>query len=310
MKKKINYQLKAIEDISNYVYGYRIVSSTIGFNKNIYVLLVDEEPQRIDGMFVKSKLSDAHTYKVLILDSQYIFETYIYNQFFNYHFLQPLQEDKLLLVGARTRYYGNNKYDLNGKIVTLDGVDIIEILLGDGIENVQVSKKGKIWTSYFDEGVFGNYGWNPPVGASGLVAWDEKGNKVFSNNDADICDCYALNVVNDNQVWFYYYSDFNLGKIENNEVDFYNPNISGSSGFIVFDNFFLFDAGYSKHNEYILLENRGSRGFKTHKTIKFVNEEGKTIKSTDRDFRGDMLILREENKMYQVHLREIVNDIM
>ncbi|WP_176444820.1 hypothetical protein [Paenibacillus herberti] len=39
-----------------------------------------------------------------------------------------------------------------------------EFLLGDGIQSVQVTDKGIIWTSYFDEGVFGNNGWDKPIG--------------------------------------------------------------------------------------------------------------------------------------------------
>lgn len=34
---------------------------------------------------------------------------------------------------------------------------------------------GRIVTSYFDEGIFGNFGWDQPLGASGLVVWDEQG---------------------------------------------------------------------------------------------------------------------------------------
>ena len=63
-------------------------------------------------------------------------------------------------------------YDKNGRIYTNKGKFVRDILLGDGIQTVQATSEGVIWTSYFDEGIFGNYGWDNPLGSSGLVAWD------------------------------------------------------------------------------------------------------------------------------------------
>ena len=68
--------------------------------------------------------------------------------------------------------YESGKYDLNAKVFDRSGNQIREFLLGDGIQNVYVTKGNKIWTSYFDEGVYGNYGWEVPIGRNGLRAWD------------------------------------------------------------------------------------------------------------------------------------------
>jgi hypothetical protein len=44
---------------------------------------------------------------------------------------------------------------------------------GDGIEHVQATSAGEIWVGFFDEGIYGNYGWGSgtqlPVGRTGLV---------------------------------------------------------------------------------------------------------------------------------------------
>ena len=81
-----------------------------------------------------------------------------------------------------------------------------------GIEDVQVTESGIIWTSYFDEGVFGNRGWNDPIGKNGLVAWNGLGEKIYeflpTTELGEICDCYALNVISDREVWLYYYTEF------------------------------------------------------------------------------------------------------
>ena len=75
-----------------------------------------------------------------------------------------------------------------------------------------MTEENKIWTSYFDEGVYGNYGWEVPIGRNGLRAWDSNGNEMYQYPNSEqnkyfIDDCYALNIVADEEVWFYFYLD-------------------------------------------------------------------------------------------------------
>jgi hypothetical protein len=50
-----------------------------------------------------------------------------------------------------------------------------EKTIGDGVARVRVARSGHVWVGYFDEGVYGNYGWGgggggpAPLGAPGLV---------------------------------------------------------------------------------------------------------------------------------------------
>ena len=72
-----------------------------------------------------------------------------------------------------------------------------------------------MWASYFDEGVFGNYGWNhpgpPALGASGLVAFTKTGEVGFTydpeaaHTDA-VSDANAMNDTADGDVWLYIYT--------------------------------------------------------------------------------------------------------
>ncbi|MET3208715.1 UNVERIFIED_CONTAM: hypothetical protein ABIC26_001654 [Paenibacillus sp. PvR008] len=270
-------------------------------------LLIDRTPEREQGMFVPSRTTDGHTYKVLTLDGNHMEELLLPGQEFNYHFVQPLGEEQLLLVGARCSYYGPDQYDLNGKIVNRSsGAKIRELLLGDGIQNVQTTASGVIWAGYFDEGVFGNYGWSTPVGESGLVAFSSDGTKLYTNQTTEISDCYALNVISDEEVWLYYYMDFQLGQITDRlSVEFVNPHNSGASGFIKQGQAFLFDKGYGKHEQYILTRLKPKRGFKEQHTVRFVNEAGQAIKAVDRDFRGDTLLLCEDHLIYKLRLYDI-----
>jgi hypothetical protein len=98
-----------------------------------------------------------------------------------------------------------------GRIYARDGVQLKTLDLGDAIQDVQTTADGRIWVSYFDEGVFGN-----GIGSNGLVCFDFEGNDVFRFEELaqatrlpHIDDCYALNATQ-GEVWLSYYSEFPL----------------------------------------------------------------------------------------------------
>jgi hypothetical protein len=127
-------------------------------------------------------------------------------------------------------------------------------LLGDGIETIQATSSGEIWASYFDEGIFGNYGWKDPVGASGLVAWDARGKKVYEFDAGQISDCYALNVASEEEVWCYYYIDFPLIQLRGKSIAAsWNTPIRGSHAFAVGRGHALFAGDYEDRQTLHLL---------------------------------------------------------
>ncbi len=84
--------------------------------------------------------------------------------------------------------------------------------LGDSGNDVQTTSDGHIWVSYSDEEVFGG-----GVGQHGVVCFDSAGRAIFKYSEfADqnqlprIDDCYAMNVVNAEEVWLSYYSDLSF----------------------------------------------------------------------------------------------------
>ncbi len=310
MQSQLNISLAPFADITTYTEGFKLLSMQWGHDGLVYVLLINEVPERKQEMFVQTKLEQNYTYKVLIVSDQYVEEIIIAEQTYLYHFVQPLHEH-LLLVGARSTYYGADQFDRNARVFTRKGVVLRDFLLGDGIESVQVTKQGTIWTSYFDEGVFGNYGWGDPVGSSGLVAWDEHGNQRYKNTVVSIADCYALNVVNEQSVWFYYYSDFQLvhltegAETKNDQVTFLQPNLEGSSGFCTDGNHFLFDAGYGKHGTFVFKKMHKPGHLDQGIPIEFVNEEQLPFQQAWQSLRQDRLLLASENVLYRIMLREI-----
>jgi len=93
--------------------------------------------------------------------------------------------------------------------------------LGDSGNDVQTTSDGHIWVSYSDEEVFGG-----GVGQHGVVCFDSAGRAIFKYSEfADqnqlprIVDCYAMNVVNAEEVWLSYYSDFPLVSIKNFQLN-------------------------------------------------------------------------------------------
>lgn len=120
----------------------------------------------------------------------------------------------LLIVQGRCLKEGK-KIERNARRYNVNGQLIEAFTLGDGISNVQIDEQDTIWVSYFDEGIFGNFGWEQPIGRQGLVAFSKNGQKLWEAADFSISDCYAMNVVSSKEVYFYYYDDFNLIELSN-----------------------------------------------------------------------------------------------
>jgi hypothetical protein len=93
----------------------------------------------------------------------------------NYHFLQPLPEGNWLLVRGRA----DNEQDGDAHVYGSDGSWLRSFHAGDGIADVQATERGKVWVSYFDEGVFGD----TALGQSGLACLDKNGTPVFRLSD-------------------------------------------------------------------------------------------------------------------------------
>ncbi|MFQ7717251.1 MAG: hypothetical protein ACLRIT_12695 [Blautia sp.] len=120
-------------------------------------------------------------------------------------------------------------------------------------------KDGTIITSYFDEGVFGNYGWDEPLGACGLIAWTSEGTPLWKNENYSIYDCYAISLDEEENLWFYYYDEFRLVRTNFKEDFVFELPIEGSGAFSVAPsgNTFLFQGGYQQRDKFYFLTAHG-----------------------------------------------------
>ncbi len=241
------------------------VTMQIGYDEKIYILFNEQIPERINGMFVPTESNSR--YYVLELEVDWyegsVINEKLYdlgNQKMNYSFVQPI-EGGLLLVAARCSFNKGNP-DKNATIVDFSGNIVDELCLGDGISQCLYHPEIGIVIGYFDEGVFGNYGWTEPLGTYGVRVWGRDGQDVWKA-DRPIFDCYAMNVSAAGDIWYYYYDEFKLIKANINkpsEVEF-DPGTKGSYSLIISEDTvtIITDKGYDANEDYIAESVQGDK---------------------------------------------------
>ena len=262
------------------------------------------------AIFPKTEPDQAQKYRVIALSGDRpILDVIIERERFNIHDVQPLGDD-LLLVCARSHYRGPKDFDKNGRVYTRGGKFLREMLLGDGIQSVQATSKGKIWTGFFDEGVFGNFGWEEPVGESGLVAWNPKGKKVYAFQppkglDA-ICHCYALNVESEEDVWCHYDGEIPLVHIHRNKVkSFWKVPGGGSDAFAVSKGRVLFRGGDGERDWYSLFSLEDAGQTKEGAKIQLQGPDGNNLIAEWAAGRGDAIHLIGGGSLYRIDVQSV-----
>lgn len=211
--------------------------------------------------------------------------------------VQPCGRDELFYVDGRAR-----PGEPNAAVVSRSGKRAAAFHVGDGIQDVRVTADGKIWISYFDEGVFGS-----TVGRSGLARFGRDGTCEFKFNDLavaegkpDISDCYALNTSKEG-VYLYYYTDFPLAQVKNDQIEMvrYVP-LSGARAFAVLDGSLLLWGSYkgrslsyiSKHNDEVT-------------EIRAVDSSGATLEITAAAGTGAILYMADGRSLHSFNLAQM-----
>jgi hypothetical protein len=198
------------------------VAFGVGYDGAIYAASrSSSEPDFVDergGRFPKTQLDPATEWTIVRWREAIGPETVVVRDPINVSHVQPYPGG-ILLVGARCRYAAGVA-EQNALAIDWAGRVVCRFTLGDGIADVRSLADGTIWVSYFDEGVFGNYGWGEgaePLGAPGLVAFSPAGERVRAFDAAavgldQICDVYAMTLAGNN-VWIYYYTEFPIVRV-------------------------------------------------------------------------------------------------
>jgi hypothetical protein len=313
MKRSV--QLAPIVDLSPFLDGGELVALDLGPDGQLYAAIalepLDYRSTGAAGSFAKATPAKPQTYRVLAFyEGQLTLDLLIARERFNIHHIQPLPDGELLLAGARSDYHGQEgSPDRNGRVYSAEGHLLRELLLGDGIQSVQATSSGVIWTSYFDEGVLGNHGWRDPIGAVGLVAWDAQGRRLYEFGPAGglepILDCYALNVASEQSTWLYYNPAFPLVHLRERRVEeHWAIPVRGRRAFAVWDRLALFaPGGYEGDEEYHLFHLEQEERVEEVARLTLLDEEGAPLKAEVVIGRGAALYLLRGEQIYRCEVQ-------
>ncbi|MET8093106.1 hypothetical protein [Micromonospora sp. NPDC005220] len=228
--------------------------------------------------------------------------------------LQPLPHGRVLVVGARCRWRPDGP-DHNAVIYDGDGNVEVEATLGDGIEHIFTTTSGEVWVGYFDEGVYGNYGWGnsdtpPPIGATGLIRFTPELKPAWrfpshvDNGWGAISDCYALNVTDD-AVWTCYYTDFPVVRVSGDEVTGWRNPIDGARALTISGDRVGLLGGYGHERYRFVVGALDGEAMRVIGEYQLVLPDGAPLPPRVTAVgRGPVLHLITADRWYQVNLQE------
>ena len=219
-------------------------------------------------------------------------------------------DGRILLAGPRCSWRSETDVDRNGAVIDPQTGAVSRILLGDGIEDVFIDTRGRIWVSYFDEGVFGEFGWNdpgpPPTGSSGLMVFDAAGAILWTypwqGREPAIEDCYAMNVSGDAAA-IYFYSTFPVCTVTRDfALAFFSTPVRGCHAFALAGDNVLFSGQYndSAHTGYrgALNPDRAAE----MEQVTFLRPDGAPVQAARIVGRGSRLYFFAEDAVFAADL--------
>lgn len=280
------------------------IKINMGYDKNLYVLLKETAPPPIVQGIVAFPNTNADTkycgiiYTIdwdrLTITKKKIIQ--IGELHLDYYQFLPLG-DEYLLVACRS-WNKKNGPEKNALVIDKEGTKLREFCLGDGISQTITTPDEKIITGYFDEGVFGNFGWNEPIGSCGLIAWDKNGNQVWRNNKYGIDDVYAMDYFKDN-LYFYFYYDFYFVKTDFTNDKVFKIGEKGFNSFTISDDEskIIVDGGYDNHSSFYVYEFGEGTGTNKQKVTFEIN--GNKVENVYPVFLGNSkLIFEKDGQLY------------
>jgi len=293
----LDISLELVNDFTDAAAGRRLLSPNVGpAGEAILLLAHDSDAQVLQGHDVQSGwASFPHSRAKLPVTTEILIDTpsqpvrsIRLNQLTLAHpLLQPLPDGEILLVGARCRRLPDGTSERNAQVYSAAGELRRQFVLGDGIKHVQTTAAGDIWVGYFDEGVYGNYGWgndpdSEPIGATGLVRFDRWGARLWEYTPPAelglIDDCYALNVT-DAATWAYYYSDFPLVCMGDGDTRVWRTEVSGAHAVAVDGTQVLFAGGYGADADRVVLASLGAGRLEDTASCRLLLPSGELVPS-------------------------------
>ena len=250
--------------------GFKTTSISVGFDGDAVRLLTSEgqanalvarEEQPGWASFPKTQTESEYSSIVSVSGPSGSRDTELCGLTATFPKIEILPGGETLVVASRCFRNLDGSHEMNAKVYGPDGKQKREFLLGDGINHIQTDAEGRIWVGYFDQGIFGNFGWQyagGPFGAAGLSCFAKSGQKIWDYAPPEgfdyIADCYALNV-SSSGVWSHYYSDFPIALINSDwHVRCWNTELSGGRTFALGDDKLLVYGSYDRDTACNLLK--------------------------------------------------------
>ena len=280
--------------------GLDFVSMSIGFDGKAYFLFSSAVPARIDGMFVNTAANAAYTALVVTPSwesgvIEKVERLDLGKHEMNFHFLRPVPDGSFLLLGSRCMFSKKSGPEKNAVFTDREGNVLRALTFGDGIADCIVRRDGVIITSYFDEGVFGNYGWEEPIGSCGVCAWTGDG-EIIWRSERDIADCYAINIDESDNLWYYYYTDFPLVRTDFSTETEFDPGVEGADRFAVVNDgrFLIMNGGYDDADSFYVSRISGSQIVEPE-PLDYVSGDGIPVSAAPEVFCGAKALVLTAN---------------
>jgi hypothetical protein len=135
---KRSLRLSPVASLTSSIGEGELVAFDVGPDGVVYLVValkpLDYRVERPDGAsFARTVPERPQRYRVIGLSGDRpVLDVEIVGERFNIHHVQPLPNDELLLVCARSYYRGPADFERNGRIYSRNGMFVREILLGDG----------------------------------------------------------------------------------------------------------------------------------------------------------------------------------
>jgi hypothetical protein len=297
----------------------RLVAFGIGPDDSVHAVHALDEPEtRVLGpggaRFFRTRPATPQAYRIRSwLAQDDATDIVVQREEFNVTAVQPLGED-LLLVCPRCSRFSDDDIEQNALVYGRDGVLKRAFVLGDGIRHVAVASDRTIWVGYFDEGIFGNFGWDSPLGASGLVQWSPEGAMLYEFTtlpDLDpMADCYALNVDPSGAVWCCYYDSFPLVRIESGAITgVWTSEVAGARCIAVSEPYALLHGCDNARDVLVLLELLPSGTTRRAASLRVCDLEGKPLDPCRAIARGDTIYFVADGDLYTVDVMTCLNTV-
>ncbi|HEX2986987.1 MAG TPA: hypothetical protein VHS06_02320 [Chloroflexota bacterium] len=304
-------------DFADVLGGKCVVAVGIGPEREAILLTVDPESQTIPferdkqsgTSFPRSVVEHPYPATVFRLKNSRVSRVDLPEVDAAFPHIQPLADDHTLIVSARCHYRNGNP-EQNAVIYDQHGQVIRCMVFGDGIQDVQVACDQRIWVSYFDEGVFGNFGWPyPPMGADGLLCFDTDGQIVWQFHAPggfdSMADCYALNVAND-AVWICYYTNFPVVQITSDgTVQGWENEFAGVAVLVIDRQRILLWGGYDKERNRCIVQAISGGKLVSPQRLKLCLPDGEPLDKARLIGRGSIIHAFAGTRWYQFDLRNL-----